>query len=108
MATAGLNLLRQGFTMSAISGTTCVIGHGSGEKMEMWQPREFCLGRTLTGSALGAIRSRLDIPRIIELYQCGRLKLDELVSGHYPFSRINEAFASMEQGDVIRNILTFD
>jgi S-(hydroxymethyl)glutathione dehydrogenase / alcohol dehydrogenase len=108
MGTAGLDLLRQGFDMSAMSGTTCVIGHGAGEKMEMWEPRQFCLGRTITGSAIGAIRSRIDIPRIIELYQHGRFKLDELVAGHFKFDQINEAFESMEKGDVIRNILTFD
>ena len=108
MAVAGLDLLRQGFDMSAISGTTCVIGHSTDEKMEMFEPRQFCRGRILTGSALGAIRSRIDIPRIIELYQHGRLKLDELVSGHFKFDQINAAFESMEKGDVIRNVLTFD
>jgi S-(hydroxymethyl)glutathione dehydrogenase/alcohol dehydrogenase len=108
MAVAGLNLLRQGFDMTTSSGTTCVVGHGAGEKMEMWEPRQFCRGRVMTGSALGAIRSRVDIPRIIELYQHGRLRLDELVSGYYTFDQINEAFESMEKGDVIRNILTFD
>ena len=108
MAVAGIELLRQGFDMAQANGTTCVIGHGSGEKMDMWEPRQFCRGKVLTGSALGAIRSRIDIPRIIELYQYGLLKLDELVSGHFKFDQINEAFESMEKGGVIRNVLTFD
>jgi S-(hydroxymethyl)glutathione dehydrogenase / alcohol dehydrogenase len=108
LAVAGIELLRQGFLMSAQTGTTVVIGHGTGEKLEAFAPREFCQGRTLTGSAIGAVRSRLDIPRIIELYQAGRLKLDELVSGHFRFDQINEAIASMEKGDVIRNVLMFD
>jgi S-(hydroxymethyl)glutathione dehydrogenase/alcohol dehydrogenase len=107
-AVAGIDVLRQAFLMSAGAGTTVVIGHGTGEKLEAWTPTEFCLGRTLTGSAIGAVRSRVDIPRIIELYQAGRIKLDELVSGHFPFEQINEAIRSMEKGDVIRNVLTFD
>lgn len=107
-AVAGIQLLRQGFLMSAGAGTTVVIGHGTGEKLDAWTPTEFCLGRTLTGSAMGAVRSRLDIPRIIELYKDGRLKLDELVSGHFSFDRINEAIQSMEKGDVIRNVLMFE
>ena len=107
-AVAGIELLRQGFLMSAAAGTTVVIGHGTGEKLDAWTPTEFCLGRTLTGSAIGAVRSRLDIPRIIELYQAGRLKLDELVSGHFKFDHINEAIQSMEKGDVIRNVLMFE
>jgi S-(hydroxymethyl)glutathione dehydrogenase/alcohol dehydrogenase len=107
-ASAGIEILRQAWLMSAGAGVTCVIGHGTGEKMEAWTPVEFCSGRTLTGSAMGAVRSRLDIPRIIELYKAGRLKLDELVSGHFKFDRINEAIRSMEKGDVIRNVLLFD
>jgi len=36
-----------------------------------------------------------------------RLKLDELISKHYPFDRINEAMADSMKGDALRNILTF-
>ena len=107
-ATAGIDILRQAFRMSAFAGTTVVIGHGTGEKLEAWTPVEFCSGKVLTGSAMGAVRPRWDIPRIIELYEAGRLKLDELVSGHYRFDQINEAIRSMERGGVIRNVLMFD
>jgi S-(hydroxymethyl)glutathione dehydrogenase / alcohol dehydrogenase len=107
VAVAGIEILRQGFMMSAIDGTTCVIGHGHGEQLTAFNPVDFMSGRKLTGSAMGAIRLRIDIPRLIELYQAGRLKLDELVSGHYPFEKINEAFASSEKGDVIRNVIMF-
>ena len=64
--------------MSAGAGTTVVIGHGTGETLGAFTNTEFCLGRTLTGSAMGAVRSRQDIPRIIELYQAGRLKLKDV------------------------------
>jgi S-(hydroxymethyl)glutathione dehydrogenase/alcohol dehydrogenase len=107
-ATAGIDILRQAFRMSAFAGTTVVIGHGTGEKLEAWTPVEFCSGKVLTGSAMGAVRPRWDIPRIIELYEAGRLKLVELVSGHYKFDQINEAIQSMERGGVIRNVLMFD
>jgi S-(hydroxymethyl)glutathione dehydrogenase/alcohol dehydrogenase len=107
IAVAGIDTLRQGWMMSSRAGTTVVIGHGWGEKMSAFTPVEFCSGRTLTGSAMGAVRSRIDIPRIVELYRAGRIKLDELVSGHYPFAQINEAMASMEKGNVIRNVLMF-
>jgi S-(hydroxymethyl)glutathione dehydrogenase/alcohol dehydrogenase len=106
-AVAGIDILRQAFMMSAATGTTVVIGHGTGEKLSAWTPTDFSGGRILTGSAMGAIHSRLDIPRIIELYLAKKLKLDELVNGHYPFAKINDAIAEMEKGDVIRNVLMF-
>jgi len=107
VAVAGIEILRQGFLMSAPDGTTCVIGHGHGEQLSAWTPTDFMRGRKLTGSAMGAVRLRIDVPRLIELYKAGRLKLDELVSGHYPFQQINEAIKSSEQGEVIRNVLMF-
>jgi len=107
VAVAGIEILRQGFTMSARDGTTCVIGHGHGEQLSAFTPTDFMGGKKLTGSAMGAVRLRLDIARLIELYRAGRLRLDELVSGHYPLEKINEAVASMEKGDVIRNVIMF-
>jgi Zn-dependent alcohol dehydrogenase len=107
VAVAGIEILRQGFMMSARDGTTCIIGHGWGEQMTAFTPLDFMGGKKLTGSAMGAIRLRIDIPRLIELYKAGRLKLDELVSGHYRFDQINEALVSSEKGDVIRNVIMF-
>ncbi len=107
VAVAGIDILRQGFMMSARDGTTCIIGHGWGEKLTDFTPLDFMAGKKLTGSAMGAVRLRIDIARLIELYKAGRLKLDELVSGHYPFEKINEALASSEKGDVIRNVIMF-
>jgi S-(hydroxymethyl)glutathione dehydrogenase/alcohol dehydrogenase len=108
IAVAGIELVRQGWDMSAGTGTTCIIGHGWDERLEAFRPVDFCGGRILTGSAMGAVRPRFDIPRLIELYRQGLIKLDGLVSGHYPFEQINEAIESMERGGVIRNVLTFD
>ena len=108
VAVAGIEILMQGFLMSARDGTTCVIGHGHGEQLSAFTPTDFMAGRKLTGSAMGGVRLRKDIPRLIELYYAGRLKLDELVSGHYSFDRINEALESSEKGEVIRNVIAFE
>jgi S-(hydroxymethyl)glutathione dehydrogenase/alcohol dehydrogenase len=107
VAVMGLDNLRQGFMMSARDGTTVIVGHGYGEKLADFSPLDFMMGKKLTGSAMGAVRLRIDIARLIELYKSGRLKLDELISGRFPFEKINEAFESSEKGDVIRNVIMF-
>ena len=63
--------------------------------------------KILTGSLYGSARPRIDIPKLIALYEAGRLKLDELLSRRYPFARINEAFEALDRGEVARSIVTF-
>ena len=61
----------------------------------------------ILGSFMGSSRISEDIPKIVDLYQQGRLKLDELVTGTYPIEKINEAIESMERGEAIRNLIVF-
>ncbi len=105
---AGIDTLREAFLMASKNGTTVVVGHGYGEEMKSWMPVEFCGGKVITGSAMGAIRSRIEIPRLIELYRHNRYKLDELISGHYTFNDLDKALKNMEQGDAVRNVIMFD
>jgi S-(hydroxymethyl)glutathione dehydrogenase/alcohol dehydrogenase len=107
VSVAGIDTLRQGFMMSATAGTTCVIGHGTGEKLTAFGPTDFMAGRSLTGSAMGAVKSRIEIPRLFDLYKIGKIKLDELINGRYPFEKINEAIEDMEKGGVVRNVIMF-
>jgi len=63
--------------------------------------------RILTGSVYGSSRPAIDIPKLIDLYRAGKLKLDELLTRRYPFAQINEAYAALERGEVLRSIVTF-
>jgi len=105
---AGIPILRQCVNMAARNGTIICIGHGFNEHMTDFQPLDFMGGKKLTGSAMGAAKLRLDIAKLIEYYRAGRLKLDELISGHYPFAKINEAIAQSEKGTDLRNVIMFD
>ena len=49
-----------------------------------------------------------DIPKLIELYRQDRLKLDELITGRYKLEEINEAIASVNRGEALRNVIVFD
>jgi S-(hydroxymethyl)glutathione dehydrogenase/alcohol dehydrogenase len=64
-------------------------------------------GARVMGCRQGASRPRVDVPRLVGLYQSGRLKLDELITARYPLERINEAIASMERGEALRNVIIF-
>jgi S-(hydroxymethyl)glutathione dehydrogenase/alcohol dehydrogenase len=63
--------------------------------------------RKVIGSFMGSTRLSVDVPRLVGLYQGGRLKLDELITGRYPLEQINAAIESTEKGDALRNLILF-
>jgi S-(hydroxymethyl)glutathione dehydrogenase/alcohol dehydrogenase len=100
--------IRQGFSMSGPRGMTVVVGLAGGN-LEAFNPMELVFTeKVLTGCGGGSLRSSIDIPYLVSLYQTGKLKLDELISGHYPLERINEAIESLQKGEALRNIITFE
>jgi len=48
-----------------------------------------------------------DVPRLIDLYRAGKLKLDELITRRYKIAQVSEAFTAMEKGEVARGVITF-
>ena len=64
--------------------------------------------RRIQGSSMGSNRFRTDMPRYIEFYLQGRLKLDELVSQHVKLEQLNQAFDDMKGGNVARSVIVFD
>jgi NDMA-dependent alcohol dehydrogenase len=63
--------------------------------------------KSLVGSLYGSADMARDVPRLIGLYRAGRLKLDELVTRRYALAQVNEAFAALEKGEVVRGVITF-
>lgn len=61
----------------------------------------------MVGSYMGDVVLSRDVPWIVDLYQQGRLKLDELISGRWSLEQINEAFADTRSGAARRNVIIF-
>jgi S-(hydroxymethyl)glutathione dehydrogenase/alcohol dehydrogenase len=64
--------------------------------------------KTLTGSYFGSARPRLDFPRLISLYQSGRLLLDEMITRTYAIDEAAQAFDDMVAGRNARGVIVFD
>ncbi|WP_372884546.1 Zn-dependent alcohol dehydrogenase [Shimia sp.] len=65
------------------------------------------LGQQIIGSKMGDAVIQRDIPWMVDLYQQGRLKLDELISGRWKLEQINDAFADTMTGAAKRNVILF-
>ena len=66
-----------------------------------------CTERKIRGSFYGSINPARDFHMLLDLYQAGRLKLEELVTQRYRLDEINEAYASMLTGGVARGVIVF-
>lgn len=65
--------------------------------------------RMFTSSFMGSTRLIIDIPKLVTLYQTGRLKLDELITNWYAraLEHINEAIESTDKGEALRSVIIF-
>jgi len=48
------------------------------------------------------------MPRYVDFYLDGKLKLDDMVSRRLGLEQINEAFDEMRRGEVARGVIVFD
>jgi len=98
----------QAFECLNVGGTATVIGMiPIGEKVEI-DAKLLLSERKLQGSIMGSNRFRVDMPRYIDFYLQGRLKLDEMITRKGRLEDVNEAFRAMKAGEVARTVLTFN
>jgi S-(hydroxymethyl)glutathione dehydrogenase/alcohol dehydrogenase len=60
------------------------------------------------GSKMGDVVIQRDIPWLIDLYQQGRLKLDELISGRWRWTRSTRPSPTPTPEPRKRNVIVFD
>ncbi len=63
------------------------------------------VGQGMKGSKMGDAVLPRDIPWMVDMYQQGRLKLDELISNRWRLDQINEAIADTKTGHARRNVI---
>jgi len=63
------------------------------------------LAKTIKGCWYGSSNVREDVPKLLDLWRKGELKLEELISKEIGVDDINEAFADMQAGTVARSVI---
>ncbi len=64
--------------------------------------------KEVKGTIFGSLTPRNDIPRLLDMYRGGSLKLDELITNRYPLEGINEGYQAMRDGTNIRGVIVYD
>src|SRR5262249_24437747 len=64
--------------------------------------------KRIQGSLFGSGDPLHDIPRMVELYQTGDLKMDELITSTYTLDQINQGYQDLLDGKTIRGAILSD
>lgn len=97
----------QAFAMLKPGGTATIVGMVPfGVKIEL-HGFDFLRERKIQGSSMGSNHFRTDMPRLLTLWKQGRLKLDHLISRKIRLDEINDAFARLKGGHVVRQLIDF-
>ncbi|WP_296390238.1 zinc-binding dehydrogenase [Reyranella sp.] len=99
--------VEQAFRMLRCGGTATVIGMMPlGTRFEV-SGAELLGEKRIQGSAMGTNKFHIDMPRLVDFYLRGDLKLDRLILGRIQLAGINEAFKQLETGEVARTVIAF-
>lgn len=91
-------------------GGTCVL---TGMTSQLQQSvninlQEFILmNKTLAGTIFGSCNAKADIARLARLYQTGQLQLDEMITRRYRLDDINQAYADLLNGEIVRGVIDY-
>ena len=95
----------QAFAMLRPGGLATILGmFKPGMKLEL-ESSSFIKDRRIQGSSMGSNQFRVDIPNILEYYMQGRLKLDLLITSRIRLEQVNEAFANLQAGAPVRQVI---
>ena len=88
-------------------GQSIIIGVAEAGQEISTRPFQLVTGRVWRGSAFGGARGRTDVPKIVDWYMQGKIRIDELITDVMPLDQINHGFDLMHEGKSIRSVVVY-
>jgi S-(hydroxymethyl)glutathione dehydrogenase/alcohol dehydrogenase len=101
-----VKLIEEAYTLTGAKGKTILVGVPRSDQNINIHSLPLHHGKVLTGCEGGDTDPTVDIPRYINLYQRGKLKLDRLITHRHSFRDINLALDQVRSGEVGRCVLS--
>lgn len=101
--------VQQAVAMTGRGGTSVLVGVVPMTELVPIPTADLTLQeKRLVGSYMGSNRFRFDMPRYVDFYLDGRLRLDEMISARIRLDQVNEAFDRLRRGEAARQVIVFD
>jgi len=102
-----VNTMRQALEASKRGwGVSCIIGVAAAGQEISTRPFQLVTGRTWKGTAFGGWKSRDAVPKLVDDYMKGELKLDEFVTHRFALDEVNKAIDVLHSGESIRSVIS--
>jgi S-(hydroxymethyl)glutathione dehydrogenase/alcohol dehydrogenase len=88
-------------------GVATIIGVAPAGAEIVTRPFQLVTGRRWQGTAFGGARGRTDVPKIVDWYMEGKIKIDDLITHKLPLDGINAGFDLMARGESIRSVVVY-
>ena len=88
-------------------GQSIIIGVAAVGQEIATRPFQLVTGRVWKGTAFGGARGRTDVPKIVDWYMQGRIKIDELITHRLALADINRGFDLMKSRESIRSVVVY-
>lgn len=88
-------------------GRSIIIGVAEAGAEISTRPFQLVTGRKWEGTAFGGARGRTDVPKIVDWYMNGKIKIDSLITHTLKLDDINEGFRLMKAGESIRSVVIY-
>lgn len=103
------DLIAEAYRLLAPGGKVIMVGQPRrGEALVLPDVAGDFKGKTLMDSTGGRTSPNEDIPRYLRLYRKGLLRVDKLITHHFPLDRVNEALDVVRSGCAGRVILEME
>jgi S-(hydroxymethyl)glutathione dehydrogenase/alcohol dehydrogenase len=98
--------ITQAYNTARRGGTVVIVGMSRIDASVTFPAIQlFADEKKMLGCMYGSAQVRRDFPRFVELVETGRLDIGSMVSSRIDLDQVNDAFAAMERGEVIRSVI---
>ncbi|MGX6510373.1 NAD(P)-dependent alcohol dehydrogenase [Rhodococcus sp. SJ-2] len=100
-------VIRQAMSSLASPGVCATLGLRGGRNPITIDQTHLLSGRTLTGVIEGDADPHVFLPELAAFWRDGRFPVEKITST-FPFDKLDDAFAAVTAGEVVKAVLTFD
>ena len=106
-AVGNLAVIRQALDALGAGGALTIVGVPKiGSRLD-FVVHALYQNKAILGCRYGAARPRKDFSMLADLYLAGRLKIDELITTHYPLDDFQRALDDLHHGHLARGVFEF-